>query len=252
MTPEQTAAAEVVADEIRAGYGDQLVEGSAEHLGQMWHPLGNYPPERRAEEIAKRVASPMTDRFRDPSFDPATADSPLKVALRQQGAKLADGAVDRLASEWAVDFAGRDPARTAGEVARRISQPSNAQYLRVQPEAPAYEDRVYQLLSANFDDVLTVDGKMALVRERGRQFAPMGDAAIIMQVAGSLKSSVVAERYGAKGTIETGDLRLRGVGQLTTPARTAAIPPAKSAPTRETDGRFASGASKPPGRRSSF
>ena len=252
MTPEQTAAGEVVATEIRDGYADQLVEGSSEQLGHRWHPLANLPPERRAEEIARRMASPLVDRFRDPSFDPATADSPLKVALRQQSHKLADGAVDRLSSEWAADFAGRDPARTAGEVARRVNHPSNGQHLRVRPEAPAHEDRVYTLLSANFDDVLSVDGKMALVQERGREFAQLSDDQIVMTVAGSLRSSVVAERYGATETIQTGDLRLRGIGQHTTPARTTATPPAKSAPTRESDGRFTSGTSKPRDRRMSF
>lgn len=266
MTPDQTAAAEVITREVADGYGDQLVPGAAEHLGHIWAAggMGNMPADRRAEEIAKRVASPLVDRFRDPGYDPATAPTPVERALRQQSHRLADGAVEGLAGRWSVDLAGRDPARVAGEVARRLDQlgeQDHRKFLKAPYQAPAYEDRVYALLSANFDDLMSVDGKMALARDRGKEFSRMSDQQIILMVAGSLRASVVAAKYSGGATIAAGDPRLQGRGEYTTPAREAQATrtnfsanrtPAASQASRDPAERFVPGDATTPRRRMSF
>ena len=212
MTPEQTAAAETVTAELQA-YSDQLVPGAAEAMGQRWFNVGSMPPEQRAAEIARRVASPMADQWRSPGYDPKTAPTPLERAISQQAHKLRAGAAAELVKEWGPELAGRDPVRMAGEVARRLATPGNVGFLKDQPADPAYVSRLDALIWSNFSDVLDPARVKDLIRDRGREFSRMTEQQVIMLVAGSLRATANREKYGKGVEIQPGDLRLRGVSK---------------------------------------
>lgn len=257
MTPDQTAAAEAVTAEVKA-YSDQLVPGAAEAIGRLWAPLAKMPPEQRAQEVAKRMASPLVARWRDPGYDPEAAPTPLERAIGQQAHKLRDGAAAELATAWSAELAGRDPTRLAGEVARRLADPANVGFLKDQPADRPYVARLDKLLWDNFSDVLDPARVKDLIRDRGQQFARMSDQQVIMMVAGSLGSAAVREKYGKGLALEPGDLRLRGASKETImgtrTVRTAQPAPATlpSAPARDQGGRFAPTTPAAPRRRSSF
>ena len=88
-------------------------------------------------------------------------------------------------------------ALMAGEVVRRINHPDNVEHLRVRPEKPAYVDRLDSLIWDNFRDVMTPAGVSALIKDRGQEFRNLSDHQVVSSVAASMRSGVMAGRYGS-------------------------------------------------------
>ena len=249
MTPEKIVAMETMNAALQ-GYEDEglFVPGTTEVLSDRWSNLASYPPDRLAEEVARRIESGLADRFKNPGYDPASAKVPVVAAIRRHSAQLKDGAVDELARSWAASLAGRAPIQLAGEVARRINSPENVRYLRNPPELSANQTRMYSLLS-NFHDVLPEEGKTRLIAERGRDFQNLSDRQVISAVAATLSTGLGAKRYSASRVIARDDERNQA---LDFNAGSPHAPkPATTTPSRDAAGRFGS-TPTPPARKPGF
>lgn len=229
--------AEVVRDDILR-YGNQLVPGAAEQLAARWIDLAKQSPEKRAETIATRMASPMVDRFRNPEFVAPKLEngaelSPLRASLARHSDRLRPGAVDELSGRWAIEMAGKSPAQIEGEVVRRLGDRNNNGFLSVYIPEPPHERRVIDLLQKNFADVISLDGIYQLARERGRDLQKMTDQTAISTLGKILSAGATARRYGAT-VLPPGD------------KRASVQPSAQIEPTkRDADGRFQAPPAKP-------
>lgn len=116
-------------------YGDRLLPGAAAFLSRGYaHSIGKMPTDRRAEEVAKVMASPLTERYLDPEYKEAALEggqavSPVRAALSRYLPELKAGALDELVEKWSIELVHHKSERLAGEIVRRLGKPENLKYL---------------------------------------------------------------------------------------------------------------------------
>src|SRR5438128_1895812 len=102
-----TATKDPVLAELQA-YGPELLPGAAARLAGLWGTaLAGFPPDRLADEVAKRLAKGGPGHsLRNPDHAPPPGHSPLRQALdrlARKGTIDADTAV-LLAQRWAPEL----------------------------------------------------------------------------------------------------------------------------------------------------
>jgi hypothetical protein len=113
-----------------------LLPGAATHLAKGYaRVIGQLPPDRRAESVARVIASPSVARYLDPEYkEPALKGgqammSPVRAALSRYLPELKAGALDELVKGWSTELVHHSPERLAGEIVRRLGKPENAKYI---------------------------------------------------------------------------------------------------------------------------
>ncbi len=138
-------AADALLVTMKAGLHAGTSTGTADHV---------------AEHVAKRLELPANARYRNPEHAAPTAPnggeaSPLRRVLNRYADRLAPGAVDTLATQWAADTARlTKPGQLEAEVTRRLADWRNNPHLAVahKHEAPPHVARLSAMLDLHFGD----------------------------------------------------------------------------------------------------
>jgi len=147
--PDLEPTIEAIRAELRR-YGDELVEEAVEALaGLRPAKLKDATHDRIAEAVAEWLALPeVIAAYRNPHrAAPNGAVCPLRVVLNRHARELRLGAVDVLVRVWGFALNDLPPSRIAGEVARRLAAPENAEYLRPPGAPPSPEEVVSDVLA---------------------------------------------------------------------------------------------------------
>jgi hypothetical protein len=187
-------------------HADKLIPGAPEALARQMKFLQQLGATALAGKVAGVVDGPLGELHRNPAYEPCKV-TPFRDALERRADLLRDGALEELEVAWGPDFSYYAPDRVAEELARRLAQRDNQQYLR-SPDIPTHELSLQHVLHAHFRGEMPTDAIERFARERSTRLMGKPEAEVVRYVADCLKSPVIAGSYGAK-TVHPSDDRHR-------------------------------------------
>jgi hypothetical protein len=123
--PPKPSHADIVIADLKK-YGEALLPGAAESLGAIWNGLGAIAPDKRAEELHRRLESDFGKTYLNPEYaapklENGLDQSPLRRALERNADRLAPGKVDVLTAQLGGQVAGKSEAQVAGHVEKWLN-----------------------------------------------------------------------------------------------------------------------------------